>query len=308
MRIAMRIVSLSKQRLLDKYGLLDKRGFSLVEMLVVLLIMSVIMVATTSLFVTAKRSTVVQSDLASVEGGMRVVLERMSKDFRNAGFLSTLNPVTGYTDVSTTPNETVVVDASSQPLTINTRAVSGVFGRVSAVPTTTAVGAANTTNAFSLVYPEQFRHFPSGAYAAVVEPVSGVPIGDVYYVMSSSSGLVKLGDKTSHNELAGVGAFTGAPAGLVLLRAPTVNLSDLDRTITYELDGDTLIRRVDGGTEQYLANGLSDLTFTVEEDDDGDVHKVLIQMTGETVEASKNDVAGSAKTKQMSITVSLRNI
>ena len=87
-----------------------------------------------------------------------------------------------------------------------------------------------------------------------------------------------------------------------------MNLSDLDRTITYELDGDTLIRRVDGGAEQYLANGLSDLTFTVEEDDDGDVHKVLIQMTGETVEASKNDVAGSAKTKQMSITVSLRNI
>ncbi len=298
----MRIVSLSKQRLLDKSGLLDKRGFSIVEMMIVLLIMSVIMVATTSLFVTAKRSTTVQSDLATVEGGMRVVLERMAKDFRNAGFLFTGNPVTGY-DATTK-----IADASTQPVTINTRAVSGIFGRVAAVPTDTSVGSATTANAFSLVYPEQFRHFPAGAYAAVVEPVSGVPIGDVYYVMDSSSGLVKLGDKTSHNELASVGAFTGAPAGLVLLRAPTVDLADLDRTITYSLDGDTLVRQVDGGAEQYLSNGINDLTFTVEEDGDGDVHKVLIQMTGETVEASKNDVAGSSKTKQMSITVTLRNI
>jgi len=304
----MRIVSLSKQRLLDKSGLSDKRGFSLVEMLVVLLIMSVIMVATTSLFVTAKRSTTVQSDLVTVQGSMRVVLERMAKDFRNAGFLFAGNPVTGYTDNAGVNDETVTVDASAQPLTINTRAVSGIFGRVAAVPTTTTAGSATTANAFSLVYPEQSRHFPAGAYAAVVEPVSGVPIGDVYYVMSSSSGLVKLGDKTSHNELASVGAFTGAPAGLVLLRAPTVNLADLDRTITYSLDDNTLVRQVDGGAEQYLANGINDLTFTVEEDGDGDVRKVLIQMTGETVEASKNNVVGTAKTKQMSITVSLRNI
>ena len=85
--------------------------------------------------------------------------ERMAKDFRNAGFLLAGNPASGYTDDTTANSETVIVDASAQPLTINTRAVSGVFGRVEAVPTTTAVGAANTANAFSLVYPEQFHHF-----------------------------------------------------------------------------------------------------------------------------------------------------
>ena len=171
---------------------MNNQGFSLVEVIIVMLIMSVVMTAVLSLIIPAQRSSVVQSDLSTVQGGMRVVLERMTKDFRNAGFLSTDSPVesTGYL-VNTTPNETVVVDASVNSITINTRAVSGIIGRIDEVHDL-------PSESFTLIYPEQYRNFPSGSYATVVEPVSGNPFtGDIYYVMSSSSGLVKLGDKVS---------------------------------------------------------------------------------------------------------------
>jgi len=301
---------------------MNNQGFSLVEVIIVMLIMSVVMTAVLSLIIPAQRSSVVQSDLSTVQGGMRVVLERMTKDFRNAGFLSTDSPVesTGYL-VNTTPNETVVVDASVNSITINTRAVSGIFGRIDVVPDL-------PSESFTLIYPEQFRNFPSGSYATVVEPVSGNPFtGDIYYVMSSSSGLVKLGDKVSQNELtpAEVGAFKGAPAGLVLLRVPTVDVpaviadpatitAALDRTITYrheDTDGDgsadTLTRQVDGGNVSYMARGISTVTFTLEEDGDGDVNKVTIDLVGVSV-AAGNEAIGSAKTQRSRITVSLRNV
>ena len=58
----------------------------------------------------------------------------------------------------------------------------------------------------------------------------------------------------------------------------------LNRTITFshvDTDGDgnadTLTRRVDGGNISYLARGISDLTFTIQEDGDGDVSKVIVE-------------------------------
>ena len=127
------------------------------------------MTAVLSLIVPAQRSSVVQSDLSTVQGGMRVALERMTKDFRNAGFLFAGAPVAALVILSMRlPSETVIVDASVNPVTINTRAVSGVFGRVSDVPTSTA-------DSFDLVYSDQFSNFPVDSYAAVVEPVNGSP-------------------------------------------------------------------------------------------------------------------------------------
>jgi prepilin-type N-terminal cleavage/methylation domain-containing protein len=313
---------------LIKPELTSNRGFTLVEVIIVMLIMSVVMTAVVSLIVPAQRSSVIQSDLSTVQGGMRVTLERLSKDFRNAGFLFAGAPISsaGY-PVNTTVSETVVIDASVNSITINTRAVSGVFGRVDTIP-------ASTAGSFTLIYPEQASNFPVGSYAAVVEPVNGVSIGDVYYVMNSittsGTGFVKLGDKSSHNELTSAesDAFASSPAGLVLLRVPSssiatilaaadpvdATLTALNRTITYahaDTDGDgtadTLTRQVDGGNVSFLARGISELTFTVEEDGDGDVSKVSIDLVGESI-ALGSDTVSSTKTQRSRITVSLRNV
>jgi prepilin-type N-terminal cleavage/methylation domain-containing protein len=305
----------------------DNQGFSIVEIIIVMLIMSVVMMAVMSLFIPAKRASIVQSDLATVQGGMRVVLERMSKDFRNAGFLYNAgSPVTsaGY-PVNTVVDETVVVDASVNPLSINTRAVSGVFGRIAAIPATPA-------DSFTLIYPEQFINFPVGAYAAVAEPVNGTLLGDatanpgvplnIYRVLSSSSGLVRLGNLDG-SSLSTVAPFSGAVAGLVLLRAPdaaatAANAAAVDaalnRTVTYghvDTNGDgvadTLTRQIDAGSVSYMANGISGVNFTIQEDADGDVTRVTIELVGETVETGQ-DAVGRAKTKRMSTMISLRNI
>ncbi len=319
----MQTVSLNRQKTNDM------RGFSLVEIIIVMLIMSVVMMAVMSLVVPTQRSSVIQSDLSTIQGGMQVALERMSKDFRNAGFLFAGSAISsaGY-PVNTIPNETVIINGVDG-LTINTRAVSGIFGRIDTVP-------GDPSLPFKLIYPDQIRNFPVGSYAAVVEPVNGILLGDdsvpgnIYRVNGSAiagdgSGTVTLG-KDADTDLDSISPFAGAASGLVILRFPTAAVTSvvddataaaaLNRTITYahfDADGDgnpdTLTRQVDGGPVSNMARGISELTFTVEEDGDGDVNKVTIDLVGEAeAVGAGNDAVSSAKTKRVRILIALRNV
>lgn len=311
------------------------RGFTIVELVIVMLILSVVMTAVMSLLLPAQRSSIVQSDLSTIQGSMSVALDRMSKDFRNAGFLSTLAPVaSGGYPVNTTANETVIVDASVNPITINTRAVSGIFGRVDTIPAT-------ASDSFQLVYNGQGNYFPVDSYAVVIEPVNGVLIGDdgdgsvdgipgrVFRVTASTSNSVKLGKQDGSALNSGtVAEFGSSAAGLILLRVPSDDIAtivsaadkvdeaenSINRTIIYaheDIDGDgtaeTLTRQVDGGKKSYIATGITSATFTIVEDSDGDANTVTIDLVGESV-AAGNDTVGSAKTKRGQITLALRNI
>lgn len=306
------------------------QGFSLVEIIVVMLIISVVMMAVMSLVVQTQRSSVIQSDLSTIQGGMQVALERMSKDIRNAGFLFAGSPISSAAyPVNTIPNETITI-SGVDGLTINTRAVSGIFGRIDSVPGTPSLP-------FKLIYPDQIRNFPVGSYAAVVEPVNGILLGDgsvtgnIYRVIGSAiagdgSGTVKLGKHNGTSDLDSISPFVGAASGLVLLRVPTAAVSSvvddataaaaLNRTITYshiDTDGDgnpdTLTRQVDAGPVSHMARGISALAFTLEEDGDGDVNKVTIDLTGEAEAiGAGNDAVSSAKTKRVRILIALRNV
>lgn len=283
-------------------------GFSLVELLIVMLILAVVMTAAMSLMIPAKRASVVQGSLADVQGNLRVAMERLTKDFRNAGFMYQTDPDTGDTAVSgyvndlTTPSEIVQVDASVQPIIINTRAVSGRFGRVEQITTLDS-----TRVNVDLLYGMQAGYFRAGDYVAIAEPVNGTILGSgIYQVDSTGAGKIVIPESD-------ITVFDSSDAGLLVYLAPSTNTADLDRTITYrheDTDGDgnadTLTRQIDGGGHQMLARNISSAIFTLEEDDDGDVAKVTIALGGETVAASQ-EIVGRAKTKTMTAVASLRN-
>lgn len=300
-------------------NLRDTRGFTIVEMVIVMAILGVVVMAVMSLVIPTKRSSVVQSDLATVQGGMRVVMERITKDFRNAGFLIAGNPVVGYPDpnpgTANPPDQRIIEfsPTAGEELIINTRSVSGIFGRVATAP-------GGPGDSFTLIYPAQSTHFPVGSYAAVIEPVSGLPVffsssripAGIYQVRTPDiAGTVKLGTTNGMDDLNAdeVGVFTERAAGLVLVRAPSTDPADLNREIRYWLENGVLKRQIDNGNTQSLTleGSISDLKFIIEEDADGDVHKVSIELEGQSVEAGK-DIVGSAKSRRMRAVVSLRNL
>lgn len=291
-------------------------GFSLVEMIVVMAIMGVIVMAVMSLFIPVKGSSVVQSQLADVQSNLRLSIDRITKDIRNAGFLVSGNPISGYN--STT------LDSSS--LVITTRsAVSGRFGNI-----TTYAGAGSDD--YTLLHEDQVRFFKPGGFVAIIHPLSGDVLGGGYFEVCGTDVLTKkitikascsLSNSLSPPQKEAVKATFNEPNNLLLhAQNPSVlpspyTQTDLNdnmlRTITYALEDGTLTREVSpslvpgGNTKQYLARNLSDLRFLVAEDADGDVFRVTIEVEGETRKVS-NDAIGSAKSKRYRTVVSLRNI
>jgi prepilin-type N-terminal cleavage/methylation domain-containing protein len=285
------------------------KGFSLVEMIIVMAILSIVMMAAMSLFIPAKRASVVQTDLADVQGNLRLALNRMTKDFRTAGFLTTGDAISGYTLSAGDPT----VSDPTDSLVINTLTISGCYGRIETPPT-------NTSAPFQFVLHDalQVDSFNIGNFVAIVQPVEGTVINNKIYKVELKDRTARTltlentdGSAVASSEWT---AFSGTITGNVILVAPTDVVADINRTITYshadtDSDGtaDALTRQIDAGNTQFLARNVSALQFVVEEDVDGDPHKVTIEINGQTV-ASGHDIVGSQKTKSMRTVVSLRNI
>ena len=292
------------------------QGFSIVEMVIVMAIMGFVVMAVMSLFIPAKRASVVQAQLSDVQSNLRLAIDRITKDIRNAGFLVTGNSISGY-DAGTLESSSLVITTRS--------AVSGHFGRITEY-------ANSWTDDYTLLYENQIRFFKPGAYVAVVHPLTGNVLGDGYFEVCTTNAATRkvtvMVDCDSNTTLTSaqkeaMDASFNAPENL-LLPAPNPSIlpspytqADLDanmiRTITYALEGDALTREIvppmepGGTTKQYLARNISDLRFIVSEDADGDVFRVIIEVAGETGAAGK-DAIGSAKTKRYRTVVSLRNI
>ena len=78
------------------------------------------------------------------------------------------------------------------------------------------------------------------------------------------------------------------------------------QTIRYELIGDALARTVNGVT-QLLARNVSDVNFTYEYTDAGNVERVVIVLEGQTADMQSVDAIAGQKTRVLSSSVALRN-
>jgi prepilin-type N-terminal cleavage/methylation domain-containing protein len=289
-------------------------GFTLVELIIVMLILSVVMVAAMSLFIPAKRASVVQTGLADVQGNLRLALETIAQDFRVAGFLRTGDAISGYSLSVGDPTVSDPIDT----LVINTRTVSGRYGRIETPPA--------DAGAFQFVlYDElQVDSFHVNDFVAIVQPVTGEVLNSKIYKVSATDRTartvtLKNTDNSAVPDNTDRLNLRGTITGNVLLVAPigASAPSDINRTITYSwvdaddnLAGkDTLVRIIDGKT-QFLARNVSFLQFIVKEDADGDPHKVTIEIEGKTDDqtGAVNDPVGSQKSKRLRTVVSLRNV
>ena len=292
-------------------------GYSLVEMIMVMAILGIVMMAVISMFIPAQRSSVVQTQLADVQSNLRLAMDRITRDIRNAGFLVAGNAISGYNS-STLSSSSLVLTSRS--------AISGRFGRITAYADPDTPG----DNDYTLLYEDHVTFFRPGDFVAIVHPLSGNVVGDAYFKVSATDKVNKKVTLTAANgsdltavQKEAMDATFNAPNNL-LLAAPNPSVlpspytqadlnSNMMRTITYALEDGALTRDVvpslmtGGPTKQFLARNISDLQFIVTEDADGDVVSVTVEIEGATRQVSQ-DTIGSAKSKRYRSVVSLRNI
>ncbi len=286
-----------------KYLSLNKqasKGVTLVELMVVVVIMGVVVMAVMSLFIPSVKNTAVQTELADVQGNLRLATDRMTKDLMTAGFLiGTELPI--IFEASATP--TTAANPDNTDFTIRTRAIGNGFARV----------VSGTATVVTLSTAEMVDQFPDNSKVRLFEPVTATEIDEeatptaanrVYTVTSSD----KVAKTLTINS---GGALTAIDPETVVVRVND-STSPAIQTIRYRLvdsdadgTGDSLARIVNGNT-QFLARGLSNVNFTYQFATGDRVRKVEITLTGKTTKRGE-DAISNEKSRELKTSVTLRN-
>jgi len=121
-----------------KRHILDTRGFSLIELLIVMAMLALVLVAIYSLYDTHSKSAYVQEEVVDVQQNLRIALDGISRDIKMAGVLIPMNDNAGTgTNVENVPvgnvGNNTGNDAGSgvtDTMTLNAASATGQYGRI----------------------------------------------------------------------------------------------------------------------------------------------------------------------------------
>ncbi|MEE9591719.1 MAG: prepilin-type N-terminal cleavage/methylation domain-containing protein [Thermodesulfobacteriota bacterium] len=294
------------------------RGFTLIELLMVLAILSVVMVATYSLYIMQQRITYVEVDVAEVQQNVRIAMDNIVSDLRLTGLLvpGGTDPLNAYSNNGGQNN--------SDTLTINTSSATGRFAVTSADLTTNVSMAVPI--AFNVMSASEVDRFEIGDIARIINPGErGQPLNAYFTVTGKNSGVPSLTLTSSAN-----GTNVKFKRGDIIARTGSSAPDTYPNTILYCVGpdaacgpavttcpaGQSCLIRIANNTPSIVATNMTDLQFryildgsTAETDGPADlsqVRAVRTVITGETVDTAALSGAG-AKSREVNTVVKLRN-
>ena len=119
----------------------DKRGFTLVEILVVVAIMGVVMGAVYSLYITNMRTAYTHDEVSDMQLNLRIAMDSVVRDLRMAGMLIDYQAAPPVLPIQAAVNNTGVSSPLSEPftnvpnpgsdsITLNMASATGIYGRI----------------------------------------------------------------------------------------------------------------------------------------------------------------------------------
>lgn len=300
----------------------NKRGFSLVELLVVMVVMGLVTAAVYSTFLSTQRQAYTQDEVVEVQQNLRVALDYLVKDIRMAEFMAPADE----TALVTAPAQMLVddnsdgdyADTDERPvLSLVSASSMHSYARV------TAATVSGTTLELD-VAPNTMQLFADDDSVRLFRPVDLTTVTNIYPVTGTPSG-----DKVVL-DISGGGYTAGdVSAGDLLVRMPAGAANDdfplqIDYQLVDDPSGDVnmnqLQRRVldqDGNVVeafQLIASKISGISLTYL-NDDGDsttdldeVVAIEITMTAQTdATLTGRDNYSGVKERSLSTTVKIHN-
>jgi prepilin-type N-terminal cleavage/methylation domain-containing protein len=301
---------------------IQSRGFTLVEILVVLVIMGVVTGAVYTTFLTTQRQAYTQDEVVEVQQNLRAALDYLVKDIRMAQFMAPADD----TALVTIPAQLLVDDNSDGDYEdTDERPILSLVSATSMHGYARVTGVAVSGSDLELdVAPNTMQQFADGDVVRVFRPVDLNPVTKVYLVNGTPSG-----DQVDL-DISGGGYTAGdVSSGDLLVRMPAAATDgDFPLQIDYQLVDDPstdmnmnqLQRRVldqDGNTVQafqLIASKISGLALSYLDDagntttDLAEVVAIEITMTARTdaTRAANSNFSGP-KTRSLSTTVKIHN-
>lgn len=271
----------------------NSRGFSLVEVLVVAALMGIVTMAIMGLYIGSQQSAYTQDEVVELQQNLRIAIDQMSRDIRNAGFMV---------------DEEAISLATANGLTFRTGSPEGRMARIASGFTSNALG----NNAITVASSDMIGFFEIGDYVRIIRPPNHEePLDDVFRVSVAPSGTTITLNNFSTS---GIEYSTGD----IIVPVPTAGTT-LPRTIGYALNQSELERSLDGGAGEAIASEIrpatdpdgAGLVFSFLLDDDTEtatpadlsaIRAVRVTVTGVTEAADKLN-----RSRSLTKVVSLRN-
>lgn len=285
----------------------NPRGFTLVELVVVIGIFGIVMGAVYSLYLTHLKNAYSQEDLIDIQQNLRNAMDMITRDLRNAGALipNGVNPL---------------ANATANSLEINTASASGRFARI----TESKAFAASPTYTIGVDTKESVDGL-LGTGATTVRIIRPIDMSDPISTMGSYLVIDNSTDRETSamvlkrpNNDPFFGEVSIAPGDVIAAAGPSP-VNDRYDTITYSIAAcdptsslQCLHRKVNNDDPaEIIAGPLSSLQFNYlytrgGEDEPADGEDT-IRGVRVTITAESAPTFGGKKTRQMTSVVTIRN-
>lgn len=274
-------------------GFANSGGFSLVELLIVVMMMGIVTMGIYSLYESTQRTATTQDEVVELQQNLRVAMDQIARDIRMAGFMIDGAPLSA---------------ASANAVTLRTATPSGKMARVVANFTSSTSADVDVTVANSDMV-DLFESGASGDWVRIIRPPDLTePLVDSFQVASKNRTTRRL---TLTNFSA---AGTDYQQGDIIVRIKTSGTT-LPRTISYALDGTDLERTADDGDEK-LASKITGLAFSYLLDSGpetstpanlAEIKAVRVTLTAQAVTQDAASGAPVTKTRTLTSIIALRN-
>ena len=300
-----------------------KRGFTLVEILIVIAILGVIMGVVYSVYLTHQKSAYTQEEVVEVQQNLRIAMESITKDIRMAGMLVP----------STTPP---IAAASTDSIFLNMASARGVYAMIDETPDMSAVAGIADKVAFKVKSSGDVDVFKEnrGNPVRLIRPIDCTqPISATFSIYTSNGGttrsmtlqkpaLFASGDSIKRGDMIAM-TETGAPDPNTV-KYSVVNGGTVVNSVTCPQNQKCLVRIANctdadatcytNGTSNIIAGNISNLQFSYMLNDSsetdtptdlGAIRAVRVTITGQT--SSTSLLSGGPKTRQLTSVMKIRN-
>jgi len=278
---------------------LNNRGFSLVELLIVVVMLSTVILAMSSLYESTQRTAASSDEVVEVQQNLRIAMDTIARDIRMAGFMEPDEPFANTPQTPTEDGDNDCADGGDDCLIIRTASDTGRVVRID-LDFTSPSGTTDEAN-ITVASAGMAQLFDDDDYVRIIRPPDhSQPKDRIFRVKGTPTGttvkLVNFDEAKQYKK------------GDVIVR--TGNGAPHPNTVAYFLSGTEIKRKATADAAQVVANKITGLQFSYLLDDGTEtgtpadpeaIRAVRITLTGQTVAAM------GGKQRQLTNVVTLRN-
>ncbi len=298
------------------------RGFTLVEILIVMGILITVISAVLVLYDRQAKMTDIEEETVEVQQNLRIAVDSIIKDIREAGFLvpGGTNPVAGISNGGGA--------GGSDTLTINVASANGVYAVIDSELTTDV--SSSTPITFTVSSSLDAGSFAANDLVRIIDPMNRTQPLSITYTVSSVD--------TSTPSITVVPSGSGSNVlfkkGYIIARTGDTTSEQYPNTILYCLgpatgcgsgvsgcpSGQTCLFRIVNGSaseDSIVATNMADLQFryildgsTSEVDSTtslSQIRAIRVTLSGTTTSARTQATMGRQRTRELTTVVKIRN-